>query len=80
MGCRPCMAHTHALAIQMPHPEISVKYDVDPDMARETRLKVLEYLSGKDIAVIVMHVPAPQPGKIVKDKDSGGYRFDSVVE
>jgi len=71
---------THALAIQMPHPEISVRYDVDPNMARETRLKVLEYLSGKDIAVIGMHVPALQPGKILKDETSGGYRFESAVE
>lgn len=68
---------THALAIQMPHPEISVIYDVYPDMARETRLKVLEHLADKDIAVIGMHVPVPQPGKIVKDKVSGGYKFDS---
>ncbi len=71
---------THALAIQMPHPEISVKYDINPDMARETRLKVVEYLSDKDIAVIGMHVPARQPGRIVRDEDSGGYRYDSVRE
>lgn len=69
---------THALAIQMPHPEISVKYDINPDMARETRLKVLEYISDKDIVVIGMHVPAIQPGKIVKDEASGGYRYDSI--
>ncbi len=71
---------THALAIQMPHPEISVYYDIDPDMARETRLKVLEYLSGKEIAVIGMHVPAPQPGKIAKDEASGGYSFESAAQ
>lgn len=71
---------THALAIQMPHPEISITYDVDPDMARETRLKVLEYLADKDITVIGMHVPVPQPGKIVKDEISGGYRFLSKLK
>lgn len=71
---------THALAIQMPHPEISITYDVDPDMARETRLKVLEYLADKDIAVIGMHVPVPQPGKIVKDEISGGYKFLSKLK
>jgi len=67
---------THSLAIQMPHPEISMILDVDPDMARETRLKVLQYLAGKNIAVIGMHIAAPQPGKIVKDEASQGYRFE----
>ncbi len=69
---------THALPIQMPHPEISVIYDTDPDMARETRIKVLEYLAGKDIAVIGMHIPVAQPGKVVKDSAAGGYRFEPV--
>jgi len=67
---------THALAVQMPHPEISVIYDVYPDMARESRLKALKYLAGKDIAVIGMHIPDLQPGKIVKDDNSGGYKFE----
>ncbi len=67
---------THALAIQMPHPEIAMNYDFNPDMARETRLKVLDYLCGKDITVIGMHIPGPQPGKIVKDMASRGYRYE----
>lgn len=67
----------HALPIQMPHPEISAHADINPGMAAETRIKVLEYLAGKDIAVIGMHIPVAQPGKVVKDPASGGYKFES---
>ena len=65
---------THAMAVQMPHPEISVKYDVDPDAARETRLKVLDYVSGKRIPVAGMHIPFSGIGVISKS-GSGGYEF-----
>ncbi len=67
---------TFSLTIQTSHPEIAVTFDANPDLARETRFKVLEYLSGKDIAVIGMHTPIPQPGKIVKDEVSGGYKYN----
>ncbi len=67
---------TLALTIQTSHPEISVTFDANPDQARETRRKVMEYLSGKDIAVIGMHMPVPQPGTIMKDEVSGGYKYN----
>ena len=67
---------THALAVQMPHPEISVTYDLDPDMARISRLEVLEYVSANKIAVTGMHLPAPKIGMVVKKEGSaGGYDF-----
>ena len=64
---------THALAVQMPHPEISVTYDVDPDMARETRLKVLKYVSDNEIPVAGMHIPFSGTGMVKKAQT--GYTF-----
>lgn len=47
----------HAAAIQFPHPEISVRYDTDPDVARETRLNVLQHVKAHAIPVAGMHLP-----------------------
>lgn len=66
---------THALAVQMPHPEISVTYDVDPDTARESRLQVLKYVIGNNIPVAGMHIPSPGMGTVKEDPSTGGYSF-----
>lgn len=66
---------THAMAVQMPHPEISVTYDVDPDMARESRIKVLKYVSEHNLPIAGMHIASPGVGEIKADKHSGGYQF-----
>lgn len=50
---------THALAIQIPHPEISVTYDVDPVMAKQSRVRILEYINKNNIPVAGMHIPFP---------------------
>lgn len=70
---------THAMAVQMPHPEISVTYDVHPDMARESRLKTLKHMADKEISVIGMHVDSKAPGRIYFDKESDGYRFGPLL-
>jgi glyoxylase-like metal-dependent hydrolase (beta-lactamase superfamily II) len=50
----------HASAIQFPHPEISVKYDVDPQTARETRQRVMKFVQENSIPVAGMHLPHSQ--------------------
>ena len=42
---------THAMAIQMPYPQVAVSYDVNPDMAIAARQKVLAYVAKKKIPV-----------------------------
>lgn len=64
---------THAMAVQMPHPEISFTYDVDPDMARTSRLEVLEYVTREGIPVIGMHIPVPGTGRV--NRSGTGYIF-----
>ena len=61
----------HFIEIQFPEPDVSVKYDVDPDKARETRKKILDYAAEKDIKIAGMHIPAP--GLIKVKKNESGY-------
>ncbi len=71
---------THAMAVQMPHPEISVRYDTDPAMARESRLEVLRDIttdSDWSTYVIGMHVPAAYPGMVHKGERAVSYVFDA---
>lgn len=65
---------THAMAIQMPHPEISVRYDADPVAARESRQAVLRAVAAEKTPVVGMHVAATAPG-LVSDNGEGGYSF-----
>lgn len=70
---------THAMAIQMPYPEVAVTYDVDPKKAVESRLQLLKYLSENNIRIAGMHIPFPAIGTIKKNT-SHGYDFTLVCE
>jgi glyoxylase-like metal-dependent hydrolase (beta-lactamase superfamily II) len=65
---------THAMAIQMPVPEVAMTYDVDPEMAVAARLAVLEYVADNNIPIAGMHVPYPGTGKVAPASE-GGYAF-----
>ncbi len=72
---------THAMVVQMPHPEISVTYDVDPNMARISRMEALRCVAdvektppGEMTAVIGMHIRQILPGVIYYDGEQG-YKF-----
>lgn len=64
----------HAMAIQMPYPQIAVTYDTYPDMAVKSRKKILEYVSKHNIPIAGMHIPYPSIGH-VKANGKGGYVF-----
>ena len=67
---------THAMAIQMPYPEVAVVYDSNAEQAIETRKKVLEYILRHNIPVAGMHLPFPAIGTI---KSAGtGYLFEEI--
>jgi glyoxylase-like metal-dependent hydrolase (beta-lactamase superfamily II) len=65
---------THAMSIQMPLPEVTMTYDVDPETAAASRLAVLEYVADRKIPIGGMHVPYPGIGTVAPAPD-GGYRF-----
>jgi glyoxylase-like metal-dependent hydrolase (beta-lactamase superfamily II) len=65
---------THAMKIQMPCPEVAVTYDVDPALATQSRMKVLEYVSRHQIPVAGMHIAFPGMGE-VSPGQGNGYLF-----
>ncbi|MDR1966674.1 MAG: MBL fold metallo-hydrolase [Synergistaceae bacterium] len=67
---------THAMAIQMPRPGVSVTYDSDPVAAAEVRASVLKFASDGKIPVAGMHVAYPGIGTVEPDPENpGGYKF-----
>lgn len=67
---------THAMAIQIPLPAVSVTYDSDPREAAVTRQSVLRYVSENKITVGGMHIAYPGYGKAEKDASGEGeYKF-----
>ncbi|MDR2969167.1 MAG: MBL fold metallo-hydrolase [Tannerellaceae bacterium] len=70
---------THAMAVQMPYPQVSVTYDTDPKMAAAYRLKLLKYVSDNDIRIAGMHNAFPALGH-VKANATGGYTHTPVCE
>ena len=68
---------THAMAIQMPYPQVAMTYDTNTDMAIAARKKVLEYVAKNNILVAGMHTAFPGMGKITKAPD-GGYLHTPV--
>jgi glyoxylase-like metal-dependent hydrolase (beta-lactamase superfamily II) len=67
----------HVMDIQIPVPEISVTYDVDPAAARETRKKIFDYAAKNKIPVTGMHLASPAFG-FLESKPGGGYTFRPV--
>ncbi len=67
---------THATYVQVAFPEVSVRYDIDPKQAAETRRKVLEFAAANKIPVAGMHIVYPGIGTIT-EKD-GQYTFKPV--
>lgn len=65
---------THAMALQMPYPEVGVTYDVDVATAVESRKQTLGFVVAEGIAVAGMHVPFPSMGLVARGA-KGGYVF-----
>jgi glyoxylase-like metal-dependent hydrolase (beta-lactamase superfamily II) len=68
----------HVMDIQIPAPDISVSYDVDPDAARETRKKIFDYAAKNKIPVTGMHLASPGIGFL--EAQAGGYKFVAVTD
>ena len=65
----------HAMAIQMPYPEVAITYDSDPVKAVESRQKLLKYVAENGIVVAGAHIPYPGIGEFGKQTMSHGYNF-----
>ena len=68
---------THAMAVQMPYPQVAVTYDSHPQEAVATRLEILKWGSANRVLVAGMHFAYPAIG-IVSANAAGGYLFAPV--
>jgi len=64
----------HLAAVQVPHPEAALVFDVDPDAARATRLRTFDRAAADRLRVAGAHLDYPGFGHIVRQGAS--YRFE----
>ncbi|MDL2222707.1 MBL fold metallo-hydrolase [Bacteroidales bacterium OttesenSCG-928-M11] len=69
---------THAIAVQIPYPEVSVKYDTDPIEAAKTRSQVLAFAAEHKIPIAGMHIEYPAIGIVTKGEETQ-YEFSPVA-
>ncbi|MFL4968950.1 MAG: MBL fold metallo-hydrolase [Xanthobacteraceae bacterium] len=67
----------HFSAIQISHPETAVTYDLDKDLARASRLRLLDMIATDRLAIAGAHVEAPGFGTIVRR--NGRYAFEPAA-
>ena len=61
----------HFPEIQLPAPNVAVRYDVDPEKAIQSRKFILDYAAMKNIPIAGMHITPP--GLINVKKSGEGY-------
>lgn len=66
----------HAQTLQLPDPDISVVFDIDSDMARAARKRLLAELAADAIPCTGGHFLRPAVARITRD--GSGYRADNV--
>jgi hypothetical protein len=62
--------------LQLQHPELSPRFDVDPVQAAVTRKHVLERYCDTDTLCCTAHLPSPSTGKIRRKGD--GFSCEAV--
>jgi glyoxylase-like metal-dependent hydrolase (beta-lactamase superfamily II) len=61
----------HAMAIQMPFPEVAVTYDSEPAKAIESRQKLLKFIADNNMVVAGAHIQFPGVGRLTKSAPTG---------
>ncbi|MCD8297658.1 MAG: MBL fold metallo-hydrolase [Prevotella sp.] len=49
----------HGVALQLDHPEYCPTYDMDPEAATESRIRILKYARENNLTMYGMHLPNP---------------------
>jgi glyoxylase-like metal-dependent hydrolase (beta-lactamase superfamily II) len=61
----------HAQRVQLPHPEVTVVFDIDPTAAAATRNQLLDKLAREDVVIAGPHMLFPSLGRL--RKEGSGY-------
>jgi len=67
----------HAQRVQLPHPEVTVVFDIDPPAALATRLQLLSKLAREDVVIGGPHMLFPGLGRL--HKEGSGYSWAPVA-
>lgn len=68
----------HVAAVQFPHPDVTIGYDSEKDVARVEHWRMFNELAKSGQLVGGAHLPFPGIGH-VRDAGGAGYRFDPVT-
>jgi len=63
----------HLASVQLARPDATLVFDVDPQLARATRERVLDRVARENIAIAGAHLPAPGFGRIARA--GGGFVY-----
>ena len=64
----------HLAAVQVPRPEAALVFDVDPQLARETRQRIFDRAAADRLCVAGAHLDFPGFGYI--ERRGTSYRFE----
>ena len=67
----------HAQRVQLPHPEVTVVFDIDPPAALATRNQLLSKLAREDVVIAAPHMLFPGLGRL--HKEASGYSWAPVA-
>ena len=63
----------HVPAVQLPRPDVTIGFDTDQDMARETRLRTMDMAATDQLMIAGAHIALPGIGYLERAEE--GYRF-----
>ena len=66
----------HIAHIHLPAPHIAMEYDLDPVVAKQSRMRVLDWVTTDQILVAGAHLPMPGIGAIVRKGNAYAYEPD----
>jgi glyoxylase-like metal-dependent hydrolase (beta-lactamase superfamily II) len=66
----------HLASVQMPYPDATLVFDVEPTLARASRERVLEFSATEGLIVAGAHLPFPGFGRI--ERAGKGFRFHAA--
>jgi glyoxylase-like metal-dependent hydrolase (beta-lactamase superfamily II) len=61
--------------VQLIRPELTMSFDTDPAMARDTRLRTLALAADESLVCFPAHFRAPSAGRVLRDGTAYRYRF-----
>ncbi len=70
----------HIAAIHLPAPHVAMEYDLDPEAAKQSRARVLDWVATDNILVAGAHLPSPGIGTIVRTANGYAYEPDRMPQ